>query len=349
VSTANRLVDFAERGGAPDGVVRFGIRRLLRRRLEELAAADLEAAAAQTEAFVASMRAAAVAPFPARANEQHYALPPALLAAALGPRRKYSCCYWPPGVTTLGAAEEAALAATCERAELGDGQRILELGCGWGSLTLFAAERYPHAHITAVTNSREQHEHVARQAAARGLANVRLIIADMNVFEAGTQFDRVVSVEMFEHMRNWELLFGRVASWLRDGGKFFMHVFCHRSTPYEFIDAGPADWMSRHFFTGGMMPSDDLPLRFQQHLAVERRWRWSGVHYAKTAEAWLANFDTHEAELRPVLAEAYGTPHAEQWRQRWRMFFMACAELFGHANGQEWHVGHYRFTRAARP
>jgi len=348
VSAASRLVDFAERGGAPDSVVRFGIRRLLERRLEELAAGDVEQAAAIAESFVASMRSAAVAPFPARANEQHYELPPALLAAALGPRRKYSCCYWPPGVTTLAGAEEAALAATCERAELGDGQEILELGCGWGSLTLFVAEHYPHAQISAVTNSREQHEHVASQAAARGLDNVRLLTADMNVFEAGRQFDRVVSVEMFEHMRNWELLFGRVASWLRENGKFFMHVFCHRSTPYEFIDAGPADWMSRYFFTGGMMPSDDLPLRFQQHLAVERRWRWSGSHYAKTAEAWLASFDAHEAELRPVLTSAYGAAHAEQWRQRWRMFFMACAELFGHSNGQEWHVSHYRFTHATR-
>jgi cyclopropane-fatty-acyl-phospholipid synthase len=342
--SAARIVDWAESGAAPDAAIRFGIRRLIRQRLREIDAANCERSAAGLETFVAAMRSSPIALVPHLANEQHYALPPALLAAALGPHRKYSCCFWPDGVTTLAEAEHAALAATCERAGLSDGQQVLELGCGWGSLTLFAASRYPRSTIVAVTNSSEQSEYVTAQAASRGLANVRVHVADMSSFAASERFDRVVSVEMFEHMRNWSELFRRVATWLSPNGKFFMHVFCHRNTPYEFVDAGASDWMSRHFFSGGMMPSDDLALRCQRDLELERRWRWSGTHYAKTAEAWLANFDARSALVGPVLEAAYGPAHAEQWRRRWRIFFMACAELFGHANGQEWFVSHYLFA-----
>jgi cyclopropane-fatty-acyl-phospholipid synthase len=348
VSAAARLIDWAERGGAPDSAIRFGIRRLCRQRLAELAVEDCERSAATVERFVAAMRTAPVAPLPQLANEQHYELPEQLFSMALGPHRKYSCCYWPEGVTTLEAAERAALEATCERAELADGQRILELGCGWGSLTLWMAARYPRSSIVAVSNSRSQRAFIMAEAAALGLSNIRVVVADMNDFAHAEPVDRIVSVEMFEHMRNYEVLFERVARWLAPSGKFFMHIFCHRSTPYEFVDQGPADWMSRHFFSGGMMPSDDLPLRFQRHVTLERRWRWSGTHYRRTADAWLANFDASSSELRPILDAAYGFA-AEQWRQRWRIFFMACAELFGYANGQEWFVSHYLFSRRNAP
>ena len=349
MSAAARMIDWAESGAAPDSAVRFGIRRVVRQRLAELRAGDCEHTAAALEDFVAAMGRAPVAPVPHLANAQHYELPEELFALALGPHRKYSCCYWPAGVNTLAAAEWAALEVTCERAALADGQRILELGCGWGSLTLFMAARYPQAKILAVTNSRSQCEYVTALAAHRGFRNVRVVAADMNTFAAPERADRVVSVEMFEHMRNYAVLFERVASWIEPHGRFFMHIFCHRSTPYEFVDAGAGDWMSRHFFSGGIMPSDDLPLRFQRHLTLEQRWRWSGAHYHKTANAWLANFDARQDAARRVLEAAYGSAHAEQWRQRWRMFFMACAELFGYADGQEWYVSHYSFARSDAP
>jgi cyclopropane-fatty-acyl-phospholipid synthase len=343
---SNRAIEWTELGGlVPDPVIRHGIRRLLRQRLAEIDAGDCERAAQITHEFVRMMDASEVAPVPHLANEQHYEIPADFYAHVLGRHRKYSSCWWPTGVSDLDAAEEAALRATCERAGLADGMDILELGCGWGSLTLWMAEHYPQSTITAVSNSASQREHILAEAGRRGLSNVGVLTRDMNDFELDQQFDRVVSVEMFEHMRNYRVLFERVAGWLRPDGRFFMHIFCHRSTPYEFIDRGPADWMSRHFFSGGIMPSDDLPHRFQDHLALESRWRWDGRHYEKTANAWLANMDARRSDVMPVLARTYGEDEAQRWWMRWRIFFMACAELFGHEDGQEWWVGHYLFRR----
>jgi len=333
-----------ERGIVPGPLVRAGIRRLLDARLTEIRAGDAEAAAEQAESFLAAMRQAPVALVPEKANEQHYEVPAGFFAAVLGPRRKYSSGWWPEGVNDLAAAEEAALAETARHAQLADGQRILELGCGWGSLTLWMAEHLPGSRITAVSNSHSQRAYIMAEARRRGFDHVEVRTADINGFDPGGKFDRVVSVEMFEHLRNWPEIFRRVAGWLEPDGRFFMHVFTHRSTPYAFEARDATDWMSRYFFSGGMMPSDDLALRCQDHLALQGHWRWSGTHYARTAEAWLANFDAHRSHLWPLLAQTYGAKHAALWWTRWRLFFLSCAELFGFDQGQEWGVSHYLFS-----
>jgi cyclopropane-fatty-acyl-phospholipid synthase len=346
MSHATRFaINWVEQGLVPDTVIRAGIRRLCEQRLTEIGAGDCETAALAAEALVRSMKASEIAPVPHLANTQHYEVPADFFALALGPHRKYSSAWWPAGAETLEQAEAVALAATCEHADLADGQSILELGCGWGSLTLWMAANYPQSRITAVSNSHSQRQWIKEEAGRRRLGNVEVITADMNHFDAERRFDRVVSVEMFEHMRNWPALFARVHDWLNPGGRFFMHVFCHRSTPYAFVDGGPSDWMSRHFFSGGMMPSDELALRFQQHLRFVQRWRWDGRHYERTANAWLANVDARKAGVLAVMARTYGESAAQVWLQRWRIFFMACAEMFGYRNGQEWWVSHYLFER----
>jgi cyclopropane-fatty-acyl-phospholipid synthase len=328
--------------------VRSGIRRLLRRRIAGLGLGDCAAQQERKRAFIARMDESPVAALPDLANEQHYEVPAGFFREVLGPRRKYSCCLWEEGVASLDRAEARSLEVTGARAGLGDGMRVLELGCGWGSVSLWAAERYPASSFTAVSNSHSQRRHIQGEASARGLRNLEVVTADMNDFATDGRFDRILSVEMFEHMRNHRLLLERVHDWLLPGGRFFMHIFCHREMPYFFEDEDGTDWMSRHFFSGGMMPSDDLPLYFQQPLRLADRWRWSGRHYQRTLDAWLANMDRRRERVWPHLERTYGADAAALWWARWRIFFMACSELFGYDRGQQWWVGHYLFERPAR-
>lgn len=343
-AVAATAVNWTEAGLVPDSVIRRGIRRLLRSRLEDVDADDPALCAERQSAFVELMDRSAIALVPQVANEQHYEVPAAFFESVLGSHCKYSCGYWPDQVTSLTEAEEAALDETCRRAGIRNGMRVLDLGCGWGSLALWIAGRYPACCVTAVSNSSTQRDFIRARAESAGLTNIAVHVCDMNDFEMERTFDRIVSVEMFEHMRNWRELLRRVAGWLAPDGAFFMHVFCHRSTPYEFVDRGPGDWMSRHFFSGGMMPSDTLPYCFQDQLALERHWRWSGEHYARTAGAWLQQMDAQKPRLMPILEACYGDRDARRWWMRWRMFFMACEELFAFNGGREWWVSHYRFV-----
>lgn len=341
----NLKIQLVERGLIPDSIARLGIRGLLKDRLAEIQVSNCEAGLQDLMMFVTNMNLSEIAPVPDLANAQHYEVDEQLFHYCLGARRKYSSCYWLPETKTLDEAEVLALKRTCEHADLNDGQDILELGCGWGSLTLWMAEQYPNATITGVSNSHSQREYITQQAKDRGLTNITILTADMNVFEAPSTYDRVVSVEMFEHMRNYQVLYGKVASWLKPEGKFFKHIFVHRNTPYLFEVKDDDDWMSQYFFSGGIMPSDDLPLYFQDDLKLIDRWRWDGIHYEKTANAWLENMDAKKDEITPILAKVYGDDNIEQWRNRWRIFYMACAELFGYDNGQEWWVSHYLFEK----
>ena len=343
---SQRSINWVEQGYVPDAIVRKGIRRLLKQRLVEINAGDTEVSTNSKNLFIQAMKLSQIALSPEKANEQHYEVPAEFYEYVLGDHSKYSCCYWDETTNDLSQAEMKALQITCKHAELTDGQSILELGCGWGSLTLWIAQHYPLSKITAVSNSHSQKDFILKRAEKLGLVNIQVITCDMNDFSTTEKFDRVVSVEMFEHMRNWEQLYKQVSSWLKDDAKFFKHVFSHRQVPYSFEVKDSSDWMSEYFFTGGMMPSDDLPLYFQQHLNINKSWTWSGEHYEKTSNAWLERMDNNKQILMPVFRKSYGENDASVWWVRWRLFFMACAELFAYEDGQQWHVTHYLFNKA---
>jgi cyclopropane-fatty-acyl-phospholipid synthase len=337
MSFMSAIIDTAERVPLPDVIIRAAIHRLCSRTAVRLASGSAESDAA----FAREMAARAIAEHADAANTQHYEVPAAFFANVLGPNRKYSSCFYNSEASTLQEAEEEALRQTEAHADLADGQSILELGCGWGSLSLFMARQFPHANIVAVSNSGSQREYIESEAAKRGLTNLRVVTADMNAFEPAEQFDRIVSVEMFEHMMNWRQLLTRVKSWLKPDGRFFMHIFTHRSGTYLFDRADREDWIAQHFFTGGVMPSHHLIRQYGDLFSIEKEWRWSGTHYQRTAMDWLANFDAHASEIEAVLRTVYGN-ETHLWMRRWRWFFLATAGLFGYANGDEWGVSHYR-------
>jgi len=331
----------------PDPLVRTGIRRLLRRRLREERQATQELQQAKFMEFVKILRSSPIATHTADANVQHYELPTAFFSMVLGKHMKYSSGYWTDGTQDLTAAEHAMLELTCSRAQLKNGQSVLELGCGWGSLSLFMAERYPDSIITGVSNSSTQKAYIDSQCVQRGITNLKIITADMNTFATQGQYDRIVSVEMFEHMRNYDALLKKISGWLKEGGRLFVHIFTHKEFAYPFDVKDSSDWMAQYFFTGGIMPSDHLLLYFPEHMIIEEHWRVIGTHYQNTAEAWLKNMDAHRDEILPLLERTYGAAQTRRWWVYWRVFFMSCAELWGYNNGDEWYVSHYLFKKSS--
>lgn len=340
-----KSLKLVESGLVPDQAIRAAIRALSKKRLIQEGRYDPEQGAQRYMDVLHMLKHSEIAIETDKANEQHYELPTAFFQAVLGKRLKYSACFFPHDRTSLDEAEEFALQIYSDRAQLNDGQHILELGCGWGSFTLWMAERYPNAKITGVSNSATQRQYILAEAEQRGLNNVEIITCDVNVLELEQgSFDRVVSVEMFEHVRNYQKLFEKIQSWLKVDGLLWCHIFCHRFLHYPFEIQSEYDWMSRYFFTGGLMPASSTFLHFQEHLELSKHWQWSGTHYEKTANAWLENMDRNAEQLKPLFEQVY-IQDADAWWQRWRIFFMACAELFGFEQGQEWVVGHFLFKK----
>ena len=340
----SKLIELAEKGIIPDYFIRQGIVRNCENRLKNENVSNTEKVSSKKQIWIEQMKESPIALVPEKANEQHYEVPPAFFENVLGKHLKYSSGYWPDGVNSLDESEESMLELSFERAQLADGDSILELGCGWGSLTCYMASKLPNSKITAVSNSKDQKEHIINRCKNQGLDNIEVVTADMNDFETENKYDRVVSIEMFEHMRNYKKLLSKVSSWLNDDGKLFIHIFTHQSVVYPFENQGEADWMAREFFSGGMMPSHDLLLHFQDDLIIDDVWSMLGTHYEKTSLAWVNKMDANKDSIMKIFLKTYGDD-AKLWFQRWRIFFMSCEKLFGYNNGSEWGVSHYRFSK----
>ena len=341
----NKLIKLAENGSLPDFMIEYGIKRLCNERLIWAKNIGTEALQQHHQEWVEKLKNSPIALVPEKANEQHYEVPPSFFELSLGKHLKYSCGYWDHKTESLDDSERLMLEKTIERADIKDGINILELGCGWGSLTFLMAKKFVNSNITAVSNSHDQRQYIENKCKLNNIENIKVITCDMNDFHIDDKFDRVVSIEMFEHMRNYKLLLNKIATFLNPSGKLFVHIFTHNTMVYPYEDNGPGDWMAREFFSGGLMPSHNLLLNFQDDLKIEKQWKLSGSHYSKTSYAWLKKMDINKKIITPIFEETYGMESSKMWFQRWRIFYLSCAVMFGMNNGSEWGVSHYRFKK----
>lgn len=344
------LYKFLETGIVPDWVIRAGIRHMLQTKIKEETSSTAEMALTRRLRFVQELKDSPIAIEQDAANSQHYEVQAGLYQLTLGPRLKYSCCYFVDDNVDndLARAEEDMLRLTCERADIRNGQKILDLGCGWGAMSLWLAANYPESQITGLSNSHSQAEFIRGLAKEQGLNNLKIITADISKFESEAKFDRIISVEMFEHMKNYQKLLRKLSQWLHEDGKLFVHIFTHKEFQYHYEDKDGSDWLTRYFFSGGTMPSDGLLLYFQDDLTIENHWRVNGRHYEKTANAWVVNMDKNKNAVMSVLEQTYGKGNQQRWWMYWRMFFLACAELWGYKDGEEWMVSHYTFSKKSK-
>ena len=341
----NYLIKLAENGTLPDFLIKKGIENLCNERLKWAESIGPDKLQEHNQDWINQLKESPIALVPEKANEQHYELPPSFFDIVLGENLKYSSGYWPSKKTNFDESEVEMLKITCKRAELEDNLNILELGCGWGSLTCFMAQKFPNSKITAVSNSKDQKKHIESRCKKMNLTNIEVITCDMNNFDIDKKFDRVVSVEMFEHMRNYGILLKKISKFLKNNGKLFVHIFTHHTMMYPYVDNGPGDWMAREFFSGGQMPSHNLLLNFQEDLKIEKTWKINGTHYSKTSYAWLNKMDKNKKEIIKIFNNTYGEENSKMWFQRWRIFFLSCAVMFGMKKGSEWGVSHYRFRK----
>ncbi|XDD52324.1 cyclopropane-fatty-acyl-phospholipid synthase family protein [Leptospira sp. WS92.C1] len=339
------MYDLMEKNIFPDWLIRFCIRKLLAQRLKQEDKGSLEKNQKHLMSYVDALKKSPIAIHTSAANEQHYEVPAEFFKLVMGKHMKYSSGYWETKTTSFEESERRMLEITCQRAKIENGMSVLDLGCGWGSLSLYLAENFPKSQITGVSNSKSQKKFIDAEAKNRGLKNLTILTADMNGFKITKKFDRLVSVEMLEHMKNYEILFEKFAGFLKSRGLFFVHIFTHHKFTYPFEIIDDTDWMSKYFFTGGQMPSHNLFLYFQKDFIIQDQWVVNGNHYARTSEAWLSGMYKNRESVLKILSQTYGTDQSLKWFVYWKVFFMACAELWKYKNGEEWIVSHYLFSK----